>query len=187
MWRDSTDPARSPVALDWTPCRIGRGRDGGAQAHLRSERGRRDPHRRVERYGNRPRLHGPWRRRPEVQYPEKYGRHTSTRWRGSGLGGRGSRLGAESVLFAPAAPARTTTRVDHLRLATYAEWAAGIEEQFVAYATQQNSTQAHDVALCEKRLLLLEKDPAIRALVQAVRDAFPALGSARHTWLFPWG
>ena len=69
-------------------------------------------------------------------------------------------------------------RIDDLRLATYAEWAAGIEAQFVAYATQQASTRTHDVALCEKRLLLLEKDPAIRALVQAVHDAFPALGTA---------
>jgi hypothetical protein len=57
-------------------------------------------------------------------------------------------------------------------VATYAEWAAGIEAQFIAYATQKNQTQTHDVALCEKRLLLLEKDPAIRALVQAVHDAF---------------
>ena len=71
-------------------------------------------------------------------------------------------------------------RVDDLRLATYAEWMAGIEEHFSAYATQKDSTQGHDVALCEKRLLLLEKDPAIRALVQAVRDAFPAIGSAEH-------
>ena len=71
-------------------------------------------------------------------------------------------------------------RIDDLKLATYAEWAAGIEAQFVAYATQQSQTQTHDVALCEKRLLLLEKDPAIRALIQAVHDAFPPLGSAEQ-------
>jgi hypothetical protein len=71
-------------------------------------------------------------------------------------------------------------RFADLRLATYAEWAAGIEGQFNAYATQQGSVQKHDVALCEKRLLLLEADPAIRALIQAVHDAFPALGSAEH-------
>jgi hypothetical protein len=68
-------------------------------------------------------------------------------------------------------------RLDDLRLATYAEWMAGIEEHFVAYATQRNMTHTHDVALCEKRLLLLEKDPAILALIKAVRAAFPDLGS----------
>jgi hypothetical protein len=68
-------------------------------------------------------------------------------------------------------------RFNDLRLATYAEWAAGMEAQFVVYASQQGSAQGHDVALCEKRLLLLEKDPAIRALIQAVHDAFPNLGS----------
>jgi hypothetical protein len=73
-------------------------------------------------------------------------------------------------------------RLNDLRRATYAEWAAGIEAQFSAYAANQQHppVHEHDVALCEKRLLLLETDATIRSLIQAVHDAFPALGSAEY-------
>jgi hypothetical protein len=75
-------------------------------------------------------------------------------------------------------------RVDDLRLSTYAEWMAGMEARFNEYARRQGSpTERHDVSLCEKRLLLLERDPAIRKLVAAVHAAFPNHGSEEQTEL----
>ena len=52
-----------------------------------------------------------------------------------------------------------------------------MEARLVDYALQRTSTERHDVALCEKRLLLLEKDPEIRALIQAVNDSLPDDGT----------
>src|ERR1019366_3304026 len=71
-------------------------------------------------------------------------------------------------------------QIDDQRLATYAEWAAGVEAQFNAYASQRGAAQVPDVAICEKRLLLLETNAEIRALIQAVRNTFPAVGSAEQ-------
>lgn len=68
-----------------------------------------------------------------------------------------------------------------LRIETYAEWMAGTEDNFVAYALQRSdSRHSYRVPLCEKRLLLIERDAKARQLIQAVHDSIPEWGTEDH-------
>ncbi len=76
-------------------------------------------------------------------------------------------------------------KLDELRIATYAEWAAGVEANLVTYARQEGNqpSGSYDVPKCEKRLLLVERDPEMRERIQSVHDSIPLIGTADYAEL----
>ena len=66
-----------------------------------------------------------------------------------------------------------------LKIENYAEWTAGMEQLLTNCATQQGQNP-YKTLLCEKRLLIIERDSYARQLIQEVRDSIPEVQSEDH-------
>ena len=71
--------------------------------------------------------------------------------------------------------ARNTSLME-LKIENYGEWMAGMEQSLVDYATRQDRNP-YRTPLCEKRLLIIERDSYARQLIQEVHDSLPAFQS----------
>jgi len=65
-------------------------------------------------------------------------------------------------------------RVNELKLATYAEWMAGMHARMYG---GDGGPSFHEVRLCEHRLLLLEDHAENLKLIKAINDSWPSPGS----------
>jgi len=71
-----------------------------------------------------------------------------------------------------------SNRLNELKIENYAEWAAGMDANLVTYATQTSGSRIpYKTPLCEKRLLLIERDPEARRLIREVQDSIPDYGT----------
>ena len=71
------------------------------------------------------------------------------------------------------------TRLSELRIESYAEWTAGMEEALANYARQKSGSQ-YRTPLCEKRLLIIETDKTALRLIHEIHDSIPELQSSAY-------
>ena len=69
-----------------------------------------------------------------------------------------------------------SARLMELKIENYGEWMAGMEQSLVDYATQRDRSP-YRTPLCEKRLLIIERDSLARQLIQEIHDSLPGLQS----------
>src|SRR2546423_1739375 len=63
-------------------------------------------------------------------------------------------------------------KLNELKIESYAEWMAGMEDNLARYANQTTGGQ-YKTPLCEKRLQIIERDPVALALIQEIHKSIP--------------
>jgi len=72
-----------------------------------------------------------------------------------------------------------STRLMELKIENFGEWMAGMEQSLVDGAAQQDKNP-YRTPLCEKRLLIIERDSYARRLIKEVHDSLPAFQSKAY-------